>query len=271
PRLLLPSASLTASPSSSQLFRGNSVSLSCEDGGGAAGWTLKRNSSEGGRSQCGTYWGRPEGSTCHISFILTSDSGVYWCESSDGETSNTVNITVTGGPVILQSPVLPVMEGDNVTLHCGTRTPPSDLPAAFYKDGSLIRTESTGHMTIRHVSRADEGLYRCDISGQGASPPSWISVTGKPTTSATPTSAAPPPPSAQLHLMFSPVCHLMVICLYCISTVLMVSLYRHRPAARTAGNYVPVSIVMTPPTQAEQRLDEDHADVITAVTTEHHF
>ncbi|CAI5660507.1 unnamed protein product [Oreochromis niloticus] len=88
-----------------------------------------------------------------------------------------VNLTVTGGSVILQSPVLPVMEGDDVTLLCKTETTPSNLPAAFYKDGSLIRKQPTGHMTIQHVSRSDEGLYKCDISGHGESPSSWITVT----------------------------------------------------------------------------------------------
>uniref|UniRef100_A0A3Q1IIP6 Ig-like domain-containing protein n=1 Tax=Anabas testudineus TaxID=64144 RepID=A0A3Q1IIP6_ANATE len=76
-------------------------------------------------------------------------------------------------------PVLPVMEGHDVTLHCQTKSPPSKLPADFYKDGSLIRTEPTGHMTIHHVTKSDEGLYKCHISSHGESPPSWISVTGK--------------------------------------------------------------------------------------------
>ncbi|XP_025761520.1 uncharacterized protein LOC112846279 [Oreochromis niloticus] len=34
-------------------------------------------------------------------------------------------------------------------------------------------------MTIQHVSRSDEGLYKCDISGHGESPSSWITVTGE--------------------------------------------------------------------------------------------
>lgn len=80
--------------------------------------------------------------------------------------------------MILQSPALPVMEGDDVTLLCKSKTAPSDSPAAFYKDGSHIRTEPTGHMTIRHVSRSDEGLYKCDMGHHGESPPSWITVTG---------------------------------------------------------------------------------------------
>ena len=80
--------------------------------------------------------------------------------------------------MILQSPVLPVMEGEDLTLTCKTKTS-SNLPAGFYKDGSFIRTEPAGHMTIHHVSRSDEGLYKCNISSVGESPPSWVSVTGE--------------------------------------------------------------------------------------------
>ncbi|KAI3376301.1 hypothetical protein L3Q82_016408, partial [Scortum barcoo] len=185
-------------------------------------------------------------------YIVTWDSGVYWCESRDGTTSNTINITVTGGSVILQSPVLPVMEGDDVTLHCKTKTPPSNLPAAFYKDGSLIRPESAGHMTIRHVSKSDEGLYKCHISSHGESPPSWISVSAL---------HIPTPVSPSLHLVFRLLLHLVVFCPYCISTVLMVSLYRRRHT----GNDLPVSMETAPSYQAE-----DYDDFV-AVSGEHHF
>uniref|UniRef100_A0A3Q4G6N7 Ig-like domain-containing protein n=1 Tax=Neolamprologus brichardi TaxID=32507 RepID=A0A3Q4G6N7_NEOBR len=143
-------ARLTVSPSSSQLFELDFVSLMM--------------------IQCGKNFGRWSGSTCTISYMYTWDSGVYWCESREGPIS---------GSVILQSPVLPVMEGDDVTLLCKTKTTPSNLPAAFYKDGSLISKQSTGHMTIQRVSRSDEGLYKCDISGHGESPSSWITVTGE--------------------------------------------------------------------------------------------
>uniref|UniRef100_UPI000D326A36 Fc receptor-like protein 4 n=1 Tax=Maylandia zebra TaxID=106582 RepID=UPI000D326A36 len=135
----------------------------------SAGWTLRRNTSTRQKCQCGSTWGKPAGFSCNTS-MMPHDSGVYWCESREGPISNMVNLTVTGGSVILQSPVLPVMEGDDVTLLCKTKTTPSNLPAAFYKDGSLIRKQPTGHMTIQHVSRSDEGLYKCDISGHGESP-----------------------------------------------------------------------------------------------------
>uniref|UniRef100_I3K3F2 Ig-like domain-containing protein n=1 Tax=Oreochromis niloticus TaxID=8128 RepID=I3K3F2_ORENI len=237
-------ARLTVSPSSSQFFKYDFVSLSCEEDDSSAGWTLWRNPKTQQRTQCGDGWGRSAGSSCNISYIDPLDSGVYWCESREGPISNMVNLTVTGGSVILQSPVLPVMEGDDVTLLCKTKTTPSNLPAAFYKDGSLIRKQPTGHMTLQHVSRSDEGLYKCDISGHGESPSSWITV-------------------GFSLLVFI---HLVMFCPYFISTLLVVSLCRQR----TKGNTVNHSLINQHPTHPDQGLDE-HYDVITDVTTEYHF
>ncbi|KAK2812075.1 hypothetical protein Q5P01_000107 [Channa striata] len=143
----------------------------------SAGWTLRRNTSKRQRTQCGDGWGKISGSSCNIIYSVPFDSGVYWCESRRGSTSNIISITVVpGGAVILQSPVLPVMEGHDVSLQCKTEDS-SELPADFYKDGSLIGTEPTGHMTIHHVTKSDEGVYKCHISSRGESPPSWIYVT----------------------------------------------------------------------------------------------
>ncbi|XP_068449765.1 low affinity immunoglobulin gamma Fc region receptor III-like [Clinocottus analis] len=252
-------ARLTVSPSSSQVFKGEFVSLSCEEDE-SSGWTVMRTTTRGTRDQC-SYWGKAAGSSCEIRYMVPLDSGVYWCESTEGETSTTINITVTGGPVVLQSPVLPVMEGHDVTLSCRTRIA-SQLPAAFYKDGSFMGAEPTGHMTLRQVSTSDEGFYRCSM-GAAESPPSWLSVTGEEvsfdfTSSFTRCSS---------HFAISLICHLVVFCPYCISTFLMVSLYQHLHT----GNKLPVSMVMAPPTHAEKGLDDDYNDIITAATTEHHF
>ncbi|XP_067436798.1 Fc receptor-like protein 5 isoform X3 [Thunnus thynnus] len=268
-------AGLTVSPSSSQMFEGDYVSLSCEEDDSSAGWRLWRNTTTETRAECGN-WGERAGSSCKISYIHPLDSGVYWCESREGATSNSINSTVTDGSLILQSPVHPVMEGDDVTLHCKTKT--SNLPADFYKDGSFIRTEPAGHMTIRNVSKSDEGLYKCNISSHGESPSSWITVTGKtatitppvspapPPVSTTPPIAceAPPPMSAALPLAFILVCHLVLFCLCVISTLIMVSLYRRR----FTGNNHPVSMATPTPTKAEQGQADD---AITSVMMEHHF
>ncbi|XP_039678245.1 Fc receptor-like protein 5 isoform X3 [Perca fluviatilis] len=274
PPLHVQTASLTVSPSRSQMFRGQSVSLSCEEDDSSAGWTLRRNTTgDTGTRKCVDWGGKPAGSSCKISYMVPGDSGVYWCESREGATSNSINITVTGGPVILQSPVLPVMEGEDLTLTCKTKRS-SNLPAGFYKDGSFIRTEPAGHMTIHHVSRSDEGLYKCNISSVGESPPSWVSVTvltsllssttnqEKPKTTRASLSSLP-----RYLLVSRLVYHLVVFCPYCISTFIMVCLYRRR----TTGKFLPVVMVMTPPTRTEEGMDDDYDDVMTAVTTEYQF
>ncbi|XP_044198109.1 high affinity immunoglobulin gamma Fc receptor I-like [Thunnus albacares] len=120
--------------------------------------------------------------TCNIEYVYPSDSGEYWCEGGEGQRSNTVNIIVTAGSVILESPVLPVMEGEAVTLHCRHKTTSSIRTADFYKDGVFIKTDSTGNMTIHNVSKCDEGLYKCNISGAGESPESRLAVRGQCTT-----------------------------------------------------------------------------------------
>ncbi|KAM4713920.1 Fc receptor-like protein 5, partial [Anableps anableps] len=189
-------AGLTVSPSRSQFFMRESVSLSCEEDDSSAGWTLRRNTTGGTRTQCGDEWGEAAGSICNMTYLYPWDTGVYWCESREGASSSSVQLTVTGGSVILQSPVLPVMEGDDVTLSCWTKTPPSSLPAAFYKDGSLIRTEPAGNMTLQQVTSSDQGLYQCNISGHGESPSSRISVSERITTS--PPAASISPPAASI-------------------------------------------------------------------------
>ncbi|XP_047242852.1 Fc receptor-like protein 5 isoform X2 [Girardinichthys multiradiatus] len=175
-------AGLTVSPSRSQFFKGDSVSLSCEEDNISAGWTVRRNTTRKTRTQCGDGWGEPAGSSCNINSLYKHETGVYWCVSREGAASSSINLTVS---VILQSPVLPVMEGDDVTLSCQTKTP-SNLPAAFIKDGVIIRTEPAGHMTLHHVTSSDEGLYKCNIGGHGESPSSWISVSGQEVKSAEP-------------------------------------------------------------------------------------
>lgn len=90
-------ACLRVSPDRSQFFRYDSISLSCEHQLNSTGWKVKRKTTVGGVRSCSSGWGsassRP---TCIIGNTYPSDSGVYWCESEDGERSNSVNITITG-------------------------------------------------------------------------------------------------------------------------------------------------------------------------------
>ncbi|TRY93559.1 hypothetical protein DNTS_022872 [Danionella cerebrum] len=161
--------SLVVSPSRGQHFSFDSLSLSCD----SSGWTVRRYTSSN-PEDCPSQ----SGSSCVISSLQESDSGVYWCQSDSGEKGSPLNITVTQEDVILESPAGPVTEGETLTLLCSHRSRSSSiLSAAFYKDGSLIQNQTTGEMSIAAVSESDEGFYSCRTEG-GASPRSWISVRG---------------------------------------------------------------------------------------------
>ncbi|XP_047679084.1 hemicentin-1-like isoform X2 [Tachysurus fulvidraco] len=171
-----PPVSLIINPSRTQHFTNDSLSLSCEDQSKSTGWTVRRYTHSERVLDC-SHWGSVTGSTCNISFLSTSYTGVYWCESESGENSNPVNITVHDGDVILESPVHPVTEGHPLTLRCLYHNPnPSNLRADFYKDGSVLQNQTTGEMIIQTVSKSDEGFYHCEHPERGESLKSWVSV-----------------------------------------------------------------------------------------------
>ncbi|KAM9424200.1 Fc receptor-like protein 1 [Pholidichthys leucotaenia] len=238
---------LIVDPNHSQFFKGDTVSLSCKHENRFVEWTLFRNTSTRQMNRCTDQWGVPGNNSCMITYVFPLDTGSYWCESTNGSIkSSSIKLNVTGGSVILRSPALPVMEGDGVTLTCRTKTATSSLTADFYKDGSFIGTDSAGHMTIKSVSKSHEGQYKCNMRGHGESPQSWISVKENPTTKAPPASAAPTIhgmpsfPSTTLQWMLW-LHYLVLFCPYFISTLLVLSLFRHR----ASGNDTPISEDMT--------------------------
>ncbi|XP_039907854.1 low affinity immunoglobulin gamma Fc region receptor III-like [Simochromis diagramma] len=161
-------------PTGLQLFEYSSLSINCEGLNPETGWTVKRRR-KGEVSACVSNWVTTTTSVCAIKPVYLTDSGEYWCEIG-GERSNTVNITVTAGAVILESPVVPVKEGEVVTFICRSTMAPSAHIADFFKDDRHISSSSTGKMTITRVSESDEGLYKCNISEFGESPESWLAV-----------------------------------------------------------------------------------------------
>nr|XP_055037686.1 Fc receptor-like protein 5 [Misgurnus anguillicaudatus] len=178
-----PSVSLIIRPNRSQHFSSESLSLSCEDHSNSTGWTVRRYTDK--LKNCSSDW-RSTGttSTCTISSLYTSDTGVYWCQSESGEKLHPVNISVHNLDVILDSPVYPVTEGDTLILRCLYRDKkPSNLRAKFYKDGSVVQNQTTRDMMIiSTVSKSHEGFYYCKHPERGESPKSWISVRDKPQT-----------------------------------------------------------------------------------------
>ncbi|XP_036967407.1 low affinity immunoglobulin gamma Fc region receptor II-like isoform X3 [Acanthopagrus latus] len=168
--------------------------------------------------KCDTTEKTSTGSSCKFDRAFSTDSGAYWCETEGGQQSNSVNITVTAGSVILESPVLPVKDGDAVTLHCRSKTSISNFTANFYKDDVLMERTPAGEMIINNVKLSDEGLYKCSIPDVGESPGSWLAVRG----SANPVSITSTPPHNETLQNDSDSPHVFILLLVAVTIVTMV-------------------------------------------------
>ncbi|CAJ1048402.1 high affinity immunoglobulin gamma Fc receptor I-like isoform X2 [Xyrichtys novacula] len=254
--------SLSVSPDSSHTFEYENLTLSCGKDSRSRGWRVIRASYPKLKlSTCGNGWGYPTGSGCFFNTTKKSDSAIYWCESPRKQRSNSVDITVHGPEkdVVLQSPVLPVTVGDNVTLSCRTRTS-TKHHAEFYNGENNVGTGPAGHMTIPSVSLSAEGQYWCKVKDHKKSPPSWLFVRD---------------PNLQLQStrpLPAVIPKLVVVILFLICTVLTVRSwksqhYRLGPPGRTR----PVMIPLSPPLEDPPGLDDPYDDVMADITTEHHF
>lgn len=83
----------------------------------------------------------------------------------------------TGGGTVLESPVLPLAEGDSLTLRCLVKAGVANgSKVEFYKDGSLLKTQTVNIMIIPNISKSDEGMYKCKGPTHSESPSSWVAV-----------------------------------------------------------------------------------------------
>ncbi|XP_035805901.2 low affinity immunoglobulin gamma Fc region receptor III-like [Amphiprion ocellaris] len=167
-------ASLHIKPNRLQFFEYESITFYCQvDSYEDITFQLK-----GKTPSCGSTTQRNQTeSSCHLNNAYASDSGEYWCEAG-GKRSNSINVIIKGRwnvSVVLESPALPVMEGEAVTLRCRNKVN-SSLAADFYKDGLHVSSSSSGKMDIHRVSKSDEGLYKCSISGGVESAESRLTV-----------------------------------------------------------------------------------------------
>lgn len=80
--------------------------------------------------------------------------------------------------MVLQSPVGPVMEGQDVILRCKTNHSGPGA-ADFFKHTFLVGKFLAGHMTIRNFSKSDESVYKCRDGEHRESPPTWLLMDGE--------------------------------------------------------------------------------------------
>ncbi|XP_030608938.1 uncharacterized protein LOC115796698 [Archocentrus centrarchus] len=228
---LILSATININPNKCQFFRYENIHLSCAVSGYPSNWTVRRNTSSETSQPCKGGFGDPNVTSCILSDVYPSDSGLYWCESEQGECSNIANITVAAGVVILESPASPVTEGDIVTLHCSykerrVKTSTSDFNATIYQNNKYIGTALKGKMTLS-VSKYDEGSYKCQHPTKGESPQSFLAVKARATHRSDPT---PPPPMSLPKL----VCTVVLFILY--TGVLILCIYTYRKWAQARAD-----------------------------------
>ncbi|XP_029992645.1 low affinity immunoglobulin gamma Fc region receptor II-like isoform X3 [Sphaeramia orbicularis] len=182
--LTVSSVSVDVFPNRQQFFRGDSFTVSCADVQ-TDGWTVKRTLTNGNTETCAEF-GRMDGSFCVVDGLTPGNSGVYWCETSSGQQSDQVSITVTDFSVILDIPALPVEKGSDVTLRCIDRGG-STLKAEFIKNSRTLTSVPVEEWTIPVDHLSDEDQYSCYVPLAGESPSSSlrvkVSTTSDPTTS----------------------------------------------------------------------------------------
>uniref|UniRef100_A0A096M3P7 Ig-like domain-containing protein n=1 Tax=Poecilia formosa TaxID=48698 RepID=A0A096M3P7_POEFO len=118
------------SPERLQFFEYETVTVQCEHLDGVNDWRVKRKFNEKRATNSLDPCSSAEPS-CTLDPSFEVFSGEYWCENDEGETSNSVNISITAGLVILEVPVRPVAEGSDVTLRCIHKE--TELSLDFYR------------------------------------------------------------------------------------------------------------------------------------------
>ncbi|XP_076738754.1 uncharacterized protein LOC143417000 [Maylandia zebra] len=191
--LTVSAVSLSVTPDHKQFFSGGALAiLSCDDDDEQRvdGWTVKRTRG-GVTERCGAAEGLVlKNSLCQLKLRNPSD-GAYFCESSSGQHSDEVNITVSAGSLILDIPSSPVWTGSNVTLLCQSRDG-EPVKSYFYKDGDMIGSDLEGTLTLTNVQKSDEGLYSCSTEHHPNTHESRLTVRDPPT-DPPPNVKAPPP------------------------------------------------------------------------------
>ncbi|CAJ1085738.1 uncharacterized protein LOC110003297 [Xyrichtys novacula] len=179
-----PSASADViSHNRSQFFSNERFTLGCQLPDPNTQWKMMRYDQYWGTiTACPDQDSSRRGLTCTSSSQYPWSDILYWCESPTGERSNALNITTTVGVnVTLESPPLPVLEGEDVLLRClhrneTTKQITSNFRAVFYKNKRRIRIQTQGNLTLSAVTKADEGMYMCRHPEEGPSHYSWITV-----------------------------------------------------------------------------------------------
>ncbi|XP_029939201.1 uncharacterized protein LOC115381750 isoform X2 [Salarias fasciatus] len=179
--LEFPLFSLRLTPSTRMFFRGERFTVQCPPPQiNSTGWRLKHFSpsqTEGATVaepvQCPPHDGAASaGKSDMCSFVAArGNSGLYWCESSEGR-SSAVNIAVSYDDMILKTPAFPVFEGDEVVLCCQSlRANNNKQDEGYYKCASLDRKMQSAESWL--AVRPNRGNFTSTHGTEASTSGSW--------------------------------------------------------------------------------------------------
>ncbi|KAK5893152.1 hypothetical protein CgunFtcFv8_006050 [Champsocephalus gunnari] len=176
----------------SQFFSNEAFTLGCQLPDDNAPWKMMRfNDWTGAVTECPGQVSSDHRLSSTITPVYLDSYILYWCENPAGDRSNSLNVSIAS-VTVLESPPLPVMEGEDVMLRCfqrdrKTKEISSSFHTSYYKNSRLIDNrfgrgpfDQEGNFTLRAVTKADEGVYTCKMPEAGGSFESWLSVKARP-------------------------------------------------------------------------------------------
>ncbi|XP_059574094.1 uncharacterized protein LOC102569420 [Alligator mississippiensis] len=149
-------AVLTLDPPWSTVFKGESVTLSCS-GSRSAGSTRTSWYLEGHSLKS------TETNIFPIKAAELTDKGRYQCKTSNSTHSDTIQLTVSAGWLILQAPYYALFEGDRLVLRCCGWKDGEVYGMRYYRYGTaIIPRQVQANYTIEQAKTTDSGKYRCE-------------------------------------------------------------------------------------------------------------
>ncbi|XP_051249522.1 uncharacterized protein LOC127359609 isoform X2 [Dicentrarchus labrax] len=127
-----------------QFLHNETFTVSCQLPDNNTQWKLMRfDDWLGTITECPNQVSSERSLSCSVRSGYPWSDEVYWCENPAGERSNALNITQTVVTVVMESPSLPVLEGEDVMLRCLHRSRitkefTSNFEAFYYKNGRPI-------------------------------------------------------------------------------------------------------------------------------------
>uniref|UniRef100_W5MJ22 Ig-like domain-containing protein n=1 Tax=Lepisosteus oculatus TaxID=7918 RepID=W5MJ22_LEPOC len=153
---------LTTETGWTQFFTEETFFLKCVVQRDPAKWTIKRKKDGKVETAC-TAYSLENIQKCSFISPSVSHSGKYWCESESGECSNTLNITVYSGDVILRVSPQPLSKGSTGNLSCAVRHNPNHtcgFPSiqnvVYFRNGLILHNQKN--------STHDEGHFKCRVN-----------------------------------------------------------------------------------------------------------